>query len=211
VFHNAEGESPVGTLGAAFTESCNTAFVQLTSDHLSFSSLPAAAKQFGLGHDLRMGLAAFGGSVPPPKDRAALAASSIGQGAVVASPMAMAMVAAAIDSGSARLPRLVSGAPDDTAPATALPPAVVQALRQMMAQVVATGTAAGTGLPPGTYAKTGTAQYGSGNPLPTDAWLIGFRGDVAFAMVVHGSTSNGGPEDGPIVARFLRSLPAGYD
>ena len=47
----------------------------------------------------------------------------------------------------------------------------------MMAQVVATGTAAGRGLPPGTYAKTGTAQYGSGHPLPTDAWLIGFNGE----------------------------------
>jgi membrane peptidoglycan carboxypeptidase len=80
----------------------------------------------------------------------------------------------------------------------------------MMAQVVATGTASGKGLPAGTYAKTGTAQYGHGNPLPTDAWLIGFNNrvfgcEIAFAMVtVNGG--EGGPTDGPVVAKFLSLL-----
>ena len=78
-------------------------------------------------------------------------------------------------------------------------------LQQMMAQVVTNGTASGTGLPAGTYAKTGTAEYGTGTPQPTDAWLIGYRGDIAFAMVLQG-TGNGGPTDGPIVARFLDAL-----
>lgn len=210
VFHNAEGESPVSTLLAAFTESCNTAFVQLAASRLSGRSLTAAAAQYGLGTPPKMGFAAFGGSVPDPKDGAALAASAIGQGSVVASPLAMAIVAAAVDSGAARPPRLVAGAPDDSAPARPLPGPVLPALRQMMAAVVSSGTAAGTGLPAGTFAKTGTAQYGSGNPLPTDAWLVGYKGDLAFAIVVHGSTKNGGPEDGPVIAQFLRSLPATY-
>jgi membrane peptidoglycan carboxypeptidase len=78
----------------------------------------------------------------------------------------------------------------------------------MMAAVVATGTATGTGLPPGTYAKTGTAQYGSGNPIPTDAWLIGYHGEIAFALVEQNSQGNGGPVDGPVIARFLQALPA---
>lgn len=78
----------------------------------------------------------------------------------------------------------------------------------MMAAVVASGTASGTGLPAGTYAKTGTAQYGSGTPQPTDAWLMGYQGDVAFAVVVQG-TGNGGPTDGPLIARFLDSLATG--
>jgi cell division protein FtsI/penicillin-binding protein 2 len=210
VFHNAEGESPVSDLSAAFTESCNTAFVQLAASRLSGASLRAAAAQYGLGTSPKMGLGAFGGSVPDPKDQAALAASAIGQASVVVAPLDMAMVAAAVDSGAARPARLVAGAPDDSAPARPLPGAVLSALRQMMSAVVSSGTAAGTGLPDGTFAKTGTAQYGSGNPLPTDAWLVGYRGDVAFAVVVHGSTKNGGPEDGPIIARFLGSLPAGY-
>jgi cell division protein FtsI/penicillin-binding protein 2 len=75
----------------------------------------------------------------------------------------------------------------------------------MMADVVASGTAAHTGLPAGTYAKTGTAEYGSGSPPPTDAWLIGFNGDIAFAvLVVDGGY--GGPTDGPIAAKFLDAL-----
>jgi membrane peptidoglycan carboxypeptidase len=82
---------------------------------------------------------------------------------------------------------------------------VVADLQSMMADVVATGTAAGTGLPPGTHAKTGTAEYGTGTPQPTDAWLIGYRGDIAFAMVLQ-ATGNGGPTDGPVVARFLKAL-----
>jgi membrane peptidoglycan carboxypeptidase len=86
-----------------------------------------------------------------------------------------------------------------------LPPNVAAELQQMMGQVVTSGTAAGTGLPAGTHAKTGTAEYGSGTPQPTDAWLIGYRGDIAFAMVEQG-TGNGGPTDGPVVAGLLQAL-----
>ena len=79
----------------------------------------------------------------------------------------------------------------------------------MMAEVVAIGTASGKGLPPGTYAKTGTAQYGSGKNLPTDAWLMGFNGNIAFAMVtVDGG--EGGPTDGPVVAKFLDMVKSGH-
>jgi cell division protein FtsI/penicillin-binding protein 2 len=62
----------------------------------------------------------------------------------------------------------------------------------------------------GTYAKTGTAQYGHGNRLPTDAWLVGlnnqlYGSDIAFAMItVHGG--EGGATDGPSVAKFLNFL-----
>jgi cell division protein FtsI/penicillin-binding protein 2 len=143
--------------------------------------------------------------VPARRDQAGLAQTAIGQGQVVVSPLAMAMVAAAVDSGVTRSPRLVVGAADDLAPGRPLAPAVTAGLRQMMQQVVVNGTAAGTGLPAGTSAKTGTAEYGTGTPQPTDAWLIGYRGDLAFAMVVQG-TGNGGPTDGPIVARFLDAV-----
>ena len=207
VFHNAEGEAPVSTMLQAFTESCNTAFIQLATHNLSASDLPAAAAMYGLSQVPRIGLVAFAGSVPQPADEADLAASSIGQGRVLLSPLGMAMVAAAVDSGTVRAPRLVDGAPDDTAPSSQLPPAVVSALHEMMASVVASGTAAGQGLPAGTYAKTGTAQYGTTSPLKIDAWLMGFKGDVAFACLVVNADGNGGPTCGPIVARFLNDLP----
>ena len=211
VFHNAEGTAPVSNLLAAFAESCNTAFIGLATAHLSAADFTRTAALYRIGTTPELGLAAYGGSVPAPADEADLAATAIGQAQVLVSPLDMAMVAASVDTGQVRAPRLVAGAPDDSVPPTSLPPVVVTDLHTLMAQVVATGTAAGTGLPPGTYAKTGTAQYGSGNPLPQDAWLVGFNNDVlagtdiAFAMVtVDGG--EGGPTDGPVVAKFLDLL-----
>ena len=206
VFHNAEGEGQVSDLLHAFAESCNTAFIGLATKNLTPSDFPATASTFGLGTVPRMGLAAYAGSVPTPSDQADLAATAIGQGRVLVSPLNMAMVAAAVDTGTVRTPRLVTGAPDDTAPSHQLPAAVVTDLHQMMAQVVASGTAAGQGLPAGTFGKTGTAEYGTTNPLKIDAWLIGFRGNIAFAVLVVDANGDGGPTDGPIAAKFLNAV-----
>ena len=212
VFHNAESETPVSNLLQAFTESCNTAFVGLATGHLSPSDFPSAAQMLGLDSKPQIGLTAFGGSVPQPRDEADLAATSIGQGRVLVSPLAMAMVAAAADTGTVQAPRLVTsvmdgpGAAITGSPARQLPASVVSDLHEMMASVVTRGTAAGQGLPAGTYAKTGTAQYGTTKPLKLDAWLMGFKGDIAFAALVVNSAGNGGPTCGPIVAKFLSGL-----
>ncbi|HJY56710.1 MAG TPA: penicillin-binding transpeptidase domain-containing protein, partial [Streptosporangiaceae bacterium] len=196
VFHNAESEAPVKTVLQAFTESCNTAFIQLATGHLATPDLPAAAAMFGVGRSTPIGLLSFDGSVPQPTDKADLAATSIGQGRVVMSPLSMAMVAAAADTGMVHSPQLVVGASGTGAtatPTTQLPSDVVSDLHEMMASVVASGTAAGQGLPAGTYAKTGTAQYGTTTPFKIDAWLMGFKGDTAFACLVVNSNGNGGP------------------
>jgi cell division protein FtsI/penicillin-binding protein 2 len=206
VFNNAEGEGQVSDLLHAFAQSCNTAFIQLATGKLQAADFPAVAAQYRLGKAIAMGTPAFAGSVPQPKDQADLAATSIGQGRVLASPLNMAMVAAAVDTGTVRAPRLVTGAPDDSAATSQLPANVVTDLHQMMAQVVASGTAAGQGLPGGTDAKTGTAEYGTSKPLKIDAWLMGFKGNVAFAVLVINSGGNGGPTDGPIAAKFLNHL-----
>ncbi len=206
VFHNAESESPVSNLLQAFTESCNTAFIRLATGHLSPSDFPSTAEMFGLGRKPHIGLVAFGGSVPRPNDEADLAATSIGQGRVLVSPLAMAMVAAAADTGTVRAAQLVTGgatAASASSPGRQLSASLVSDLHEMMASVVARGTAAGQGLPAGTYAKTGTAQYGTTKPLKTDAWLMGFKGNIAFAALVVNSAGNGGPTCGPIVAKFL--------
>ena len=206
VFRNAESEAPVSNLLQAFTESCNTAFIRLATGHLSPSDFPATAEMFGLGHRPHIGLVAFGGSVPRPNDAADLAATSIGQGRVLVSPLSLAMVAAAADTGTVRAPQLVTGAASAASPGRQLSASVVSDLHEMMASVVARGTAAGQGLPAGTYAKTGTAQYGTTKPLKTDAWLMGFKGNIAFAALVVNSAGNGGPTCGPIVAKFLNGL-----
>ncbi len=206
VFHNAEGEAPVRDLLQAFTESCNTAFIKLATGHLSAPDFPATAAMFGLGQSPHIGLTAFGGSVPQPTDSADLAATSIGQGRVLVSPLGLAMIAAAVDTGKVHAPRLVTGGASAPAATSQLPASVVKDLHEMMASVVAQGTAAGQGLPPGTYGKTGTAEYGTTKPLKIDAWLMGFKGNIAFAALVVDSGGNGGPTCGPIVARFLNGL-----
>ncbi len=206
ILHNAGNEGPLSNLLGAFTVSCNTAFIGLTMANLNNSSLHSAASLYDLGDGPLLGGAAFGGSVPIDNGQTDLAASAIGQGQVVMSPLDLAMVAADVDSGTVRSPSLVPGTPGEGSVKRVLPHKLVADLHEMMLSVVEHGTAAGTGLPPGTYAKTGTAEYGSGNPLPLDAWLMGFNGHIAFAMVVINSPGDGGPTDGPIVAQFLRSI-----
>jgi cell division protein FtsI/penicillin-binding protein 2 len=207
VFHNAEGEAPVSTLLQAFTESCNTAFIKLATGNLTAPDFPAVATMYGLGRSLHLGLVSFDGSVPQPSDEADLAATAIGQGRVLMSPLSMAMVAAAADTGTVRSPQLILGSGGTGGTTSTLPSDVVRDLHEMMASVVASGTAAGQGLPTGTFAKTGTAQYGTTSPLKIDAWLMGFKGNVAFACLVVNSNGNGGPTCGPIVAQFLDDLP----
>ncbi|MDE3131564.1 MAG: hypothetical protein KGL16_10465 [Acidobacteriota bacterium] len=209
VFHNAEGDAPVSTLAQAFTESCNTAFIGLATQHLTAADFPAVATLFGLQRTPKLGLPAFMDNILRPTGQTELAADAIGQGTITFSALGMATVAAAIDSGVVRAPRLVAGAPDDTIPASPLPGALVGDLRTMMAAVVASGTAAGQGLPAGTHAKTGTAEYGTGAAakLKLDGWLMGYRANVAFAIVTHDTGGgNGGPVNGPIIARFLNAI-----
>jgi cell division protein FtsI/penicillin-binding protein 2 len=77
-----------------------------------------------------------------------------------------------------------------------------------MRAVVTAGTGTAANVPGGpVYGKTGTAEEGSGNPPATDAWFIGFRGDLAFAVVVPGG-GVGGQVAAPIAARFLQAAPA---
>jgi len=206
-FHNFEGETEASlTLGQAFAESCNAAFIGLART-LPDPSFTSTAAQFGLGATLHTGLSAFGGSVPTPDSDAQRAATSIGQADVLVSPLDMAAAAAAVASGSLHLPRLVVGAGDDTAPVTPLDPTVVSDLRTMMAAVVASpqGTAAGAGLPAGTSGKTGTAEFGTASPPQTDAWFIGFRGNIAFAVLVVGG-GIGGAVAAPLAATFLHAV-----
>jgi len=209
-FHNAAANESASTLEQAFTVSCNTAFIGLATQHLTPSDFTAAAGLYGLNHMTKIGIPALMASVPKPSDGADLAATAIGQASVVFSPLGMATVASAIDSGHARLPRLVTGAGDDRIKPTTVPGDVLADLRQMMLSVVTSGTAAGTGLPTGTYAKTGTAQYGTGTNLKIDGWLMGYDGDIAFAIVTQ---NTGGPDRGPVVgpliAKFLDALGPG--
>ena len=77
------------------------------------SDFTAAARFYGLLRTPLMGLPAFAANVPRPASRTELAADAMGQGRRTFSPLGMATVAASIDSGAVRAPRLVAGAPDE--------------------------------------------------------------------------------------------------
>jgi len=204
-FKNFEGEASGSLdLGEAFAISCNNAFIGLATK-LPAGALDKAAASFGFNTKSSLGVNAAGGSYPKPKDQADLAASAIGQGRVLASPAQMASVAAAVASGRWHAPNLIVQPPGRVAPAVApLSPVVVSTLQSFMASVVRTGgTAAGAGLPPGTFGKTGTAEIDSGQP---HAWFVGYRGNLAFAVIVERG-GVGGRVAAPLVAAFLNALP----
>jgi cell division protein FtsI/penicillin-binding protein 2 len=210
VFHNAEQE----VLGPApfsqdFARSCNTAFASL-APRVPGPALPAAARALGIGIQPSLGVPAFGGSVPTPAGPVELAADAFGQGRVLVSPFAMAGAAAAIARGRWQAPRLVL---DSARPAVGplLPAGAVATLRSLMREVVTSGTGTLLAVQPGppVYGKTGTAEIGAQTPPRTDAWFVGYQGDIAFAALV-ANTHNGfgGTVAAPVVSRFLGRLHA---
>lgn len=208
-FKNFEGEAALNiTFEQAFEVSCNTAFIGMAGN-LTDQNLIAAASQYGFGATLHPGLPVFGGQIPQPVDEVEKVADAIGQGRVLASPLQMAGIAAAVDSGNYHSPVLVAGAPDATVAPVALPAAVDASLQTMMRAVVTggTGTAANVSGGGPVYGKTGTAEFGDANPPMTHAWFIGFRDDIAFAIIVEGG-GVGGVVAAPIAAKFLRALSA---
>jgi len=204
VFVNAEG----GALGpipltTAFARSCNTAFVNIATG-LTDDQLMSAAATYGFDAEPGLGVPSFGGSFPPPSGPVEHAASALGQGRVEASPLQMASVPAAVAGGAWRPPYLLAdAAPDES---HALDPTVAASLRQMMGLVVSEGTGSAAALPGSpVHGKTGTAEFGSATPPQTHAWFIGFRDDLAFAVLVEDG-GFGGEVAAPIAARFLEAV-----
>jgi cell division protein FtsI/penicillin-binding protein 2 len=203
------------TLSDALANSCNTGFI---SQHgrLDGTDLADAAAALGFGIDHDLGFPAYFGQVPQPASETEGAADMIGQGKVLASPLAMAAVAASVVKGDTVVPELVAQSDEDsatTAPAPTAPLTATEAgqLRAMMHAVVAEGS--GSLLqslqPPSVIAKTGTAEYGSrsasgGAPLPTHAWMIAAQGDLAVAVFV-ATGESGSHTAGPILQAFLRA------
>jgi cell division protein FtsI/penicillin-binding protein 2 len=113
-FRNFEGEAAGSVpFRRDFAISCNTAFVGLSS-RLPDSALPDSARALGIGGTWTLPLPSYAGSVPTPASAVELAADAIGQGKVTVSPLSMALLAAAVSSGTWRPPVLVT----DPAPAS---------------------------------------------------------------------------------------------
>ena len=161
------------------------------------------AAGFGFNATPTLGVAAILGQFTTPSQPVDLAADAFGQGTDLVNPLSQATVAAAIEHGTWL--RVTSPAPRQAAQPRAIGAAILATLRPMMRAVVTSGTATGVRFRPRVYGKTGTAQYGNGPNPPSHGWFIGYRGDLAFAVLVEGG-GLGADSAGPIANTFLRKL-----
>ncbi|SFC18079.1 Cell division protein FtsI/penicillin-binding protein 2 [Nocardioides terrae] len=188
----------------AIANSCNTAVIG-QRDRLKDGDLADAAAALGLGVDHDLGFPAYFGQVPPPAGETEKAADLIGQGKVLASPLAMATVAASVAAGHVVVPHLIDGIAPTASPEKPLTATEAKQLRGLMRAVVTEGSGrflAGLG---DVGAKTGTAEYGDPRPdgsLPTHVWMIATRGDLAVAVYVETGES-GSQTAGPLLKSFL--------
>jgi hypothetical protein len=207
VFHNFDNEQlGTTTLQTAFAVSCNSTFAQLATQRLSGAALGSMAAQFGFNAKPSLGIPATLGKFTTPNQPVDLAADAFGQGTDLVNPLSEATMAAAVQNGTWRPPQLVlSPAPPQTAQPHQINPTILAALRPMMRAVVTTGTAANVGFPAGVFGKTGTAEFGTSKNPPSHAWFVGYRGDLAFAVLVEGG-GVGADASAPIANAFLRNL-----
>ena len=198
------GEESRGTitLEEAFAHSCNTTFIDLATA-LEPGRLATEAADFGFDTGYDVGLPAFTGSFPEAADTVERAASAIGQARVLASPLHMAAVAAAAATGSWTPPSVIAGT--GTATPT-LEPGSVDALRLMMRSVVTEGTGTAADLEGfDVRGKTGTAEAGTVDEPISHSWFIGYRDDLAFAVIVENG-GTGGSVAAPLAAAFLTAV-----
>ncbi|WP_285243450.1 penicillin-binding transpeptidase domain-containing protein [Pseudarthrobacter sp. fls2-241-R2A-127] len=182
-FKNSEGY-PTTSLGAvtlrdAFAHSCNTAFIS-QRDSVSQSQLEAAAASLGVAVEApKLGAEALLGSVPGQAQGTEHAASMIGQGKVLLSPLAAAIMAGSVAKGAPVSAQLVLN-PDAAAPAAA----------------PAAGTAAGSTAPAAEPTATATAEAPStASDKPITAAEAASLADMMRAVVTSGH------------AGFLASVP----
>lgn len=206
VFRNFEGGAQGDVPFARdFATSCNTAFVSL-ANRLAPNALTRTARDYGLGRPVKLPLRVSASQVPPGADAVARAATMIGQDQLLATPLAMAGVAGTVADGRWRAPRLVAGDPHRAGPPL---PANEQAqLRTLMRSVITSGTGTAlAGVPGDVAGKSGTAEFGPGDPPKTHAWFLALRDDLAIAVLVERGRS-GGSVAAPIAARFFTALGA---
>ncbi len=203
-WHNDErGDFPAYTLADDFSHSCNTGFIDKGLEKLQPGTLTKVAReQFGLGLEWHIGIDSRDATIPVPGTKDEAAAQYIGQGTIQVNSLAMASVAATVQSGRFRQPVLREDAKRVTAPG-ALPAGVARDLRAMMARTATQGTARTpmAGLTGQIGAKTGTAESGG---TATNSWFVAYRGDLAVAAEVDGG-GHGFAAAGVAAAQVLKA------
>ncbi|GAB2726118.1 penicillin-binding transpeptidase domain-containing protein [Streptomyces bullii] len=214
----------------AFTFSCNTVFAKLGVE-VGVADMTATAHAFGFNDgDLGVPFPVARSTFDTSLDRAQLALSSLGQYNTRATPLQMAMVAAAVaNGGQLRRPYLVErtlragGATLMTAGSRpvrqAMYPSTAVRLRALMRDVVERGTGTNAAIRGAVVGgKTGTAQHGLGNSGIPYAWFVSWaqgRDDleprVAVAVVVEDADADrgeisGGGDAAPIARAVMKAV-----
>ncbi|GAA2932328.1 penicillin-binding transpeptidase domain-containing protein [Streptomyces enissocaesilis] len=217
------------SLEYAVRVSCNTVMAEL-GVRTGLAGMLDTVRKFGFNDDglkIPSGVSRSNFDTSMSDDQLAL--SSIGQYDTTATPLQMAMVAAAVaNDGDLKYPYLVdrtTRADGDVVSRTrrkslhqAVSPATALRLQRMMVDVVEKGTGKNAAIPGVTVGgKTGTAQHGVGNTGTPYAWFIswareegGSRPAVAVAVVVEDAAADradisGGGSAAPIARAVMRA------
>ncbi|MEU4091080.1 penicillin-binding protein 2 [Streptomyces sp. NPDC026673] len=209
-----EGNIPCknASLRVALQYSCNTVFGKLGAD-LGRDKMVEEAEKFGFNKEQFIPVRVSASNISKTMDKPQTALSSIGQFETAATPLQMAMVAAAIaNDGKLMQPYMVDKlqAPNNTVVertkvkelSQPLSAENARKLQDMMETVVTDGTGRNAQIPGVTVGgKTGTAQHGVDNSEKPYAWFISYAktdngSPVAVAVVVEDASANRGDISG---------------
>lgn len=225
--NNFGGSSCGGTLFHILAVSCNTAFAEMGVETIGEQAMVGGANAFGFNDRPPLDLPAGANSVfntdfPADQGNGPLARQSIGQGDVAATPLEMALMAAAVaNDGVIMTPHVMSEVRDQDGEVEseyepnewrrAVSSDTAETMRQAMVGVVEDGTAtrlAIDGIEVG--GKTGTASL---EPQPgSHAWIIGFAGPpgeqatVAVAVIVESQEGLSEATGGRVAAPIARAV-----
>jgi cell division protein FtsI/penicillin-binding protein 2 len=210
-FSNIPPEPNLGSapkLSTLFAHACSTAFAGL-SYKLSPRNLTSEAARLGIGVPWKLPIPAFTGQIANPGTNAReLAEDTVGTGTVRVSPLDMALIAGAVDSGTWQAPTLVHGLAAKEPPKTELSSRVAAELRSFMRETVTSGAARAANVPGvQLYGQVGTAPVPGHSHLRA-IWFVGFRGGVAFSVVVVSKSTVFTPVV-QIAKQFAEGLPSG--
>ncbi len=228
---NFGGERCGGPLPEILRVSCNSGFAAMGADTIGALGMLAGAEKFGFNARPPVDLPAaavsrFPTEFPQNQGNGPIARAAIGQGDVSATPLQMALVAAAVaNNGTIMAPHLLDKVTDEQGRVltsytprvwrTPLSPQNAGAMRGAMIGVVQQGTAQRLAIPGFEVGgKTGTAQLGT-TPPQSHTWIIGFAGPpgdakVAVAVIVErqpgASEATGGRIAAPIAQAVMTKI-----
>lgn len=203
-------------LKRAFTHSVNTYFVQKTVE-IGQDNFGSVADKFYLNQELKFDLPVKNSEFDHSKKlpQTTLAASGIGQGNILTTPLEMAMIASSIaNDGKMMKPYLVSSVvkgkdviythtPEVLSEATSAN--FASQIKEYMISVVREGTGRRAGIRGVKVAgKTGTAETASGL---NNAWFVGFAPaedpKVCVAVLLENVDTHGGASAAPIAKEII--------